>query len=49
MFSGLINQERHFRNLVNGKWCNSKNGDYIEIISPINDDIVGKVPSMSKE
>ena len=49
MFSGLINKERQFRNLINGNWCNSKSGEYINIYSPINNSIVGKVPSMSKD
>lgn len=49
MFSNLVGQERKFRNLINGKWCNSKSEDFIEIRSPINGSIVGKVPSMSKE
>lgn len=49
MFSGLIGKERKFRNLINGKWCDSKSGNFIEIKSPINGEIVGKVPAMTKE
>lgn len=49
MFSGLIGQERKFRNLIDGKWRDSNNGNFIEIKSPIDGDIVGRVPSMTKE
>ena len=49
MFSGLIGKERKFRNLINGKWCDSKSGNFIEIKSPIDGEIVGKVPAMTKE
>lgn len=49
MFSNLIGQERKFRNLINGQWCDSKSGNFIEIKSPINGEIVGRVPAMTKE
>lgn len=49
MFSVLIGQERKFRNLINGKWCDSKSSKFIEIKSPINGELVGKVPAMEKE
>ena len=49
MFSNLVGQERKFRNLINGQWCNSKSAEFIEIKSPIDGSIVGKVPAMSKE
>lgn len=46
MFSDLVGQERKFRNLINGKWCNSRSNKFIEINSPVNGSIVGKVPAM---
>ena len=49
MFINLIGQERKFRNLINGQWCDSKSGNFIEIKSPINNDVVGLVPAMTKE
>ena len=49
MFSGLIGQERKFRNLIDGKWRDSSSGNFIEIKSPIDGDIVGRVPAMTKE
>lgn len=47
MFSNLVGEERRFRNLINGKWCGSKN--FIEIHCPVDGHIVGKVPAMTKE
>ncbi len=49
MFSNLVGEERKFRNLINGQWCNSKSEKFIEIKSPINEEIVGRVPAMTKE
>lgn len=49
MFSGLVGEERKFRNLINGKWCDSTSGKFIEIKSPIEGMIVGRVPAMTKE
>lgn len=49
MFSGLVGQERKFRNLIDGKWCDSNSANYIEIKSPIDGKIVGKVPAMTTE
>lgn len=49
MFSELVDQERKFRNLINGQWRNSNSGEFIEIKSPIDNNTVGRVPAMSKE
>ena len=49
MFSNLVGEERKFRNLINGQWCNSKSKEFIEIRSPINEEVVGRVPAMTKE
>ena len=49
MFSNLVGEERKFRNLINGQWCNSKSQKFIEIRSPINEEVVGRVPAMTKE
>ena len=49
MFSNLVGKERKFRNLINGQWCNSKSKEFIEIRSPINQEIVGRVPAMTRE
>lgn len=47
MFSNLVGEERKFRNLINGKWCGSEN--FIEIYCPVDGQLVGKVPAMTKE
>lgn len=47
MFSNLVGEERKFRNLINGKWCGSEN--FIEIHCPVDGQLVGKVPAMTKE
>lgn len=49
MFSNLIGEERKFRNLINGQWCNSKSEEFIEIKSPIDEKVVGRVPAMTKD
>ena len=49
MFSNLVGEKRRFRNLIDGNWCNSKSNEFIEIKSPINKDVVGLVPAMTKE
>jgi glyceraldehyde-3-phosphate dehydrogenase (NADP+) len=47
LFSNLVGKERKFRNLINGKWCESEN--FIEIHCPVDGHLVGKVPAMTKE
>lgn len=49
MFSNIKDQELIFRNLINGNWTNSKSGKFIEIYSPIDNSLVGKVPAMTTE
>jgi len=49
MFADLKNEQVEFKNLVNGKWTDSKNKSYVEIHSPLDEKIVGRVPAMSKD
>ncbi|AWK52032.1 NADP-dependent glyceraldehyde-3-phosphate dehydrogenase [Clostridium beijerinckii] len=49
MFNCINGGNNIFKNLINGEWISSRNGNYIEISSPIDDSIVGKVPAMTKE
>ena len=49
MFNCIKCDNNNFRNLINGEWVNSKNGKSIEIFSPIDNSIVGKIPAMTKE
>ncbi|MDO5558526.1 MAG: NADP-dependent glyceraldehyde-3-phosphate dehydrogenase [Oscillospiraceae bacterium] len=47
MFSVIRSEEKSFRNLVNGEWKDSTSGRFIEIRSPLDDSIVGRVPAMT--
>ena len=49
MFKELVNDGYTYKNLVNGKWCISTSKNYIEIKSPIDGTLIGRVPSMIKE
>ena len=49
MFNCINGGNNIFKNLINGEWISSRNGSYIEISSPIDNSIVGKVPAMTKE
>ncbi|HEX9025913.1 MAG TPA: NADP-dependent glyceraldehyde-3-phosphate dehydrogenase [Clostridium sp.] len=49
MFNCITDENNIFKNLINGEWVSSKNGNYIEISSPIDESLVGKVPAMTKE
>ncbi|WP_040209954.1 NADP-dependent glyceraldehyde-3-phosphate dehydrogenase [Clostridium polynesiense] len=49
MFNELCCEDKTYRNLVGGKWMDSKTNKFIEIHSPIDGSLVGKVPSMSRE
>ncbi len=49
MFKNLYVENNLYKNFIGGQWVNSKTNNFIEITSPIDDSLVGKVPSMSKE
>jgi len=49
MFNCITDENNIFKNLINGEWVSSKNGNYIEISCPIDESLVGKVPAMTKE
>ena len=38
-----------FRNLINGVWVDSETNSYIDIRSPLDNSLVGKVPAMTKD
>lgn len=48
MFS-IIKENNKYKNLVNGKWQNSANDNFIEIKSVLNNSTVGFVPKMSQK
>lgn len=45
----LIKDDEKFKNLINGEWKAGAEGKYIDIKSPIDENLIGKVPAMSKE
>lgn len=49
MFNELCCENKIYRNLVDGRWVDSKSNKYLEIHSPIDGTLVGKVPAMSQE
>lgn len=49
MFKNLYVENNLYKNFIGGQWVNSKTNNFIEINSPIDGSLVGKVPSMSKE
>ncbi|WP_426348261.1 NADP-dependent glyceraldehyde-3-phosphate dehydrogenase [Alloiococcus sp. CFN-8] len=49
MFNELFQEKNVYRNLVGGRWIESKTGKLIDIYSPIDGSLVGRVPAMSKE
>lgn len=49
MMNDVKDTNGRYRNLVNGEWVESKSGQFIDIKSPINNELLGKVPAMTKE
>lgn len=49
MIEKIKNEKNQFRNLVNGQWTGSTHEDYLPVISPIDEEIIGYVPAMSTE
>ena len=46
MFDSIC-QDKNYKNLFNGEWVTSTNN--IDIFSPVDNSLVGKIPAMSKE
>ena len=49
MFQCLKDENNVFTNLSNGEWVSSSSGNYIEIYSPVDDSLLGKVQAMTRE
>ena len=49
MFKELSCENKNYRNLIDGKWQSTKTNNLIEIKSPIDGSLVGRIQSMSKE
>ncbi|NLK95103.1 MAG: NADP-dependent glyceraldehyde-3-phosphate dehydrogenase [Clostridiales bacterium] len=49
MLNKIKNENNTFKNLINGEWKSSISDKFIDIHSPIDDSLLGKVPAMTKE
>jgi glyceraldehyde-3-phosphate dehydrogenase (NADP+) len=49
MFDLIKDKDSKYKNLVNGEWIASKENAYIDIHSPLNEELIGSVPAMTKE
>ncbi|MBE6072256.1 MAG: NADP-dependent glyceraldehyde-3-phosphate dehydrogenase [Clostridium butyricum] len=49
MFSIIKDENKNFKNLFNGEWAVSKSNMFIDINSPIDNSLVGRVPAMTKD
>ncbi|MGL5149197.1 MAG: NADP-dependent glyceraldehyde-3-phosphate dehydrogenase [Clostridium sp.] len=49
MFSNISSNKKIFSNYVGGKWVNTDESRLINILSPINGEIVGSIGAMKKE
>ncbi|PHV71967.1 NADP-dependent glyceraldehyde-3-phosphate dehydrogenase [Sporanaerobium hydrogeniformans] len=47
MFEAVKNSEKQFRNLVNGEWITSMNHQFIDIFSPLDQRLLGRIPAMT--
>ena len=47
--SQICDENKVYKNLVNGEWIESKSGNLITISSPVDGSLIGKVQSISKE
>lgn len=47
IFQELCCENKNYRNLINGKWQETSSGKLIEIKSPVDDSLVGRIQSMS--
>ncbi len=49
MFDCIRDKNKSFKNLINGEWVNSISGNFIDIKSPLDNSLLGRVPAMTKE
>lgn len=49
MINKIRNEKNEFKRLLNGQWVEGNDNKYIDIKSPINNELLGRVPAMSKE
>lgn len=49
MFDKIKGENNTFKNLVDGEWISSSSGNFIDINSPVDNSLVGRVPAMTVE
>ena len=46
MINKIRNEKNEFKRLLKGQWIEGNDNNYIEIKSPINNEVLGKVTAM---
>jgi len=49
MFQNICGENKTYCNLYNGEWVKPSSGAYIDILSPVDGSLVGRVPAMNRE
>jgi glyceraldehyde-3-phosphate dehydrogenase (NADP+) len=49
MFQNICAQDKTYCNLFDGKWVKPLSGEYLDIFSPVDGSLVGRVPAMNRE
>lgn len=49
MFKCIKGENNTFKNLINGEWISSSNGRFLDIKSPLDNSLLGRVPAMTRE
>lgn len=48
MFQHMCKEDQKYCNLYDGQWVDSSSGSYLDILSPVDGSLVGRVPAMSR-
>ncbi|WP_315065745.1 NADP-dependent glyceraldehyde-3-phosphate dehydrogenase [uncultured Clostridium sp.] len=49
MFNNIKDENNTFKNLINGEWVSSRSGKFVDIRSPLDNSLLGRIPAMIKE
>ena len=47
MFNDIKNIDKTFKNLINGEWVSSESNQFVDIFSPLDESLIGRVPAMA--
>ena len=47
MFNDIKNIDKKFKNLINGEWVSSESNQFVDIFSPLDESLIGRVPAMA--